>query len=167
MSTDKATAKESKQDDAPWTVLWSAIITRWKDRHGGMDDNEISVMVALFRQWILERYWIEKDAMKNFGIAKAAMDSEGEFVDLEKEGKVQKCAENNSPVWDDERKRFFTRVLKLLMARHTYSSTDPVEKQKQIEEVKAVLRTGSMAGATCFCFEIEMNPRLFCCGGRA
>ena len=155
MSKDEAAAEERKKecDGAPWATLWSVVITKWKDRHGGMDDNEIDVMSALFRQWILERYWIEKDSHDKLReIAKAAMDLEGEFVDLKQAEKMQKCAENDTPVWDNEKKIFHESVEAIDGKTYILEYTDPVEKQKQIEEVKAVLRSGSMAGATLFCF---------------
>jgi hypothetical protein len=155
VSKDEAAASERNKecDEAPWTTLWSAVITRWKDRHGRMDGNEIDIMSALFRQWILERYWIEKDSHDKLReIAKAAMDLEGEFVDLKQAEKMQKCVENDTPVWDNEKKIFHESVEAVDGRTFILEYTDPVEKQKQIEEVKAVLRSGSMAGATFFCF---------------
>jgi hypothetical protein len=155
MSKDDAAAEERKHecDGALWTSLWSAVITKWKDRHGRMNGNEIDLMSTLFRQW-LEKYWIENDCHDKLReIAKASMDLEGQFVDLKQAEKKQKCFENDTPVWDNEKKIFHESVEAIDGKTYILEYTDPVEKQKQIEEVKAVLRTGSMAGAILFCFQ--------------
>lgn len=141
--------------EAAWMELWTSVILEFTENHGAMDDNEIKVLLALFRMWILERYWIEKDKHgKLIEIAKAVRDCDGEFVsDEPKLGKMDEADDRKEDdgelAWDDEKKVYRERVEATDGKTYVLEYTDPVEKKQSIEEVKTALRTGKRIGAKC------------------
>ena len=144
----KEMAFEDKAEPA-WAQLWNCIIVEWKETHGEMSDHEIDLLTALFRLWILEKYWIEKDqTCKLSEIAKAVRDCDAEFVSVgdgrNKRVKTEAVEGDQKPPMQGEKKIYHETVEAITGKTFILEYSDPEEKKEQIEELKKVLQTGKM-----------------------
>ena len=144
----KEMAFEGKTEPA-WVQLWNCIIVEWKETYGEMSDHEIDLLTALFRLWILEKYWIEKDQLcKLSEIAKAVRDCDAEFVSVgdgrNKRVKAEAVEGDQNPPMQGEKKIYHETVEAITGQTFILEYSDPEEKKEKIEEVKKVLQTGKM-----------------------
>ena len=141
-------ASEDKTEPA-WAKLWNCIIVEWKETYGEMSDHEIDLLSALFRLWILEKYWIERDqTCKLSEIAKAVRDCDAEFVSVggesNKRVKTEAVEGDEKPPMQGEKKMYHETVEAITGRTFILEYSDPEEKKEKIEEVKKVLQTGKM-----------------------